>query len=91
MMTPESCDLTELRSIAMRRAQEKRRELRKLGIPVSGNTFGDLLKVSYKEARAECNAASDELTEEQMAKLQEICPPCASRFRVKKSEHNPSE
>ena len=89
MMTPESCDLTELRSMAMKKAQEKRRQLRDLGIPVSGETFGDLYKVSYEEARAKCGAASDELTEEQMAKLKQICPPCASRFKVKKTEPNP--
>ena len=87
-MTPERCDLTELRSMAMKKAQEKRRELQKLGIPVSGETFGDLFKVSYEEARAECGAASDELTEEQMAKLRKICPPCAKRFKVKKPESN---
>jgi Zn finger protein HypA/HybF involved in hydrogenase expression len=87
-MTPERCDLTELRSLAMKKAQEKRRELQKHGIPISGETFGDLFKASYEEAKAECNAASDELTEEQMAKLREICPPCAERFRIKKPESN---
>ena len=87
-MTPESCDLTELHSMAMKKAQEKRRELRKLGIPVSGETFGDLLKVSYEEARAKCGAASNELTEEQMARLLEICPPCTRRFKVKEPESN---
>jgi hypothetical protein len=88
-MNPESCDLTELRRIAMKKAQEKRRELQKLNIPVSGIVFGDLFKASYKEAKAKCNAASNELTEEQMAQLKKICEPCANRFTVKKRSLNP--
>lgn len=84
-MDPETCDLTELRSMAMKKAQEKRIELRKLGIPVSGETFGDLLKVSYEEAREECGAASHELSREQMDKLQKICAPCVKRFTLKKT------
>lgn len=88
MTTSGISDLTKFHSIAMRKAQEKRRELQKNGIPITGETFGVLLKASYEEARTECSAASDELTElteEQMARLQEICPPSAKRFRVKKT------
>ena len=85
-MVNRSCDLTELRSLAMKKAQAKRKELQKFGIPVPGAVFSDLMRVSYKEAKAECGAASDELTEEQMAKLQEICEPCLKWFKVKESE-----
>ena len=87
-MTPEKCDLTELRSMAMKKAQEKRRELQKHGIPVSGETFGDLFKVSYEEAKAKCSAVSSELTEKQMAELRKICEPCAKRFTIKKPSSN---
>lgn len=83
-MNPEKCDLTELRRAAMKKAQEKRRELQKLNIPVSGIVFGDLFKASYEEAKRDCHAASNEITEEQMNKLKEICKPCAERFTVKK-------
>jgi len=87
-MADKSCDLTQLRSIAMQKAQAKRKELQKYNIPVTGEVFSDIMKLAYEEAKDECGTVSGELTEEQMAKLKEICEPCAKRFKIKKAESN---
>ncbi len=85
-MTDMKCDLTELRSLAMRKAQNKASALKKIGIPVSSEVFGDLMKASYDEAKAECSPASEEITAEQMAVLKEVCEPCSQRFKVKETD-----
>jgi len=85
-MADKKCDLTELRSLGMQKAQEKVARLREAGIPVSSEVFSDVLRVSYQEAREECTPVEAELTEEKMRKLREICEPCAKRFTVKAAE-----
>lgn len=77
------CDLDDVRRLAMVRAQGKIKRLKAAGVPVSSETFGDLMKAGYEEAKAECAPASSELTEEQMALVVSECAPCAKRFTLK--------
>ncbi len=84
-MADRKCDLTELRSLAMQKAQEKVSTLKKAGIPVSSEVFGDIMKAAYDEAKSQCSPVSEELTAEQMAILREVCEPCSRRFKVKET------
>lgn len=82
-MKTAKCDITAVRSLTMMKAQNKARELRKEGIPVSGSVFSHLMRESYSEAARECEDVSTELTEIQYDILKQICPACISEFTVK--------
>jgi hypothetical protein len=82
-MADKTCDLTELRRLAMKKAQGKLRDLRAAGIPVSSEIFGDILKECYTEGRSECEPASSEITQDQMDIVKKVCPVCVQKFTVK--------
>ena len=83
-MIVKKCDIREIRSIAMRKAQSKVSELKKHGIPVPKEVFSDIMKISYEEARNECKAAETTLNEEQMEIVRKLCgEDCTRHYTAK--------
>jgi len=78
------CNLTDVRKLAMSKAQAKARELKDSGVPVTGEVFGAIVRQSFAEAKNECLPVSGEITLEQAAKVAKICPPCAAFYKVAK-------
>ncbi len=78
----KSCDLAKVRSVAMIKAHDKVREFKTAGIPVSSDIFSGIMKTAYEEARAECTPISVELTAEQMALVEKVCPACVPKYKL---------
>ena len=77
------CDIGDVKSVGMQKAQAKLKELRAAGVPVPSQVYSDILKQSNEEARAECKPADMTATAEQIEKIKAVCSPCAARYTLK--------
>jgi hypothetical protein len=58
------------------------RDLRAAKIPIDGEIYGDIMKMSYTETRKECSPVSREISSDQMAIVRDKCALCAEKFVV---------
>ena len=80
----KSCDLDKIKREASTNREERIRELRAAGVPITRDILSGVGKQAYKEATERCKPVEVKLDDEQFELLKKYYPEGADKYRADK-------